>query len=162
VERKLAVLLGIPMNGLDPALSELATKSGGRRVFREAGIDHPLGAEDLRSSEEIEEALIDLRRQRPSLERAVLKLNDSFSGKGNAIFHFPRRGPRDGIRRGLGRGRGASDVEQDDLAQRAATRECPWGSARQLDPRAGSGRAYGAVVSWLPLSRPSRLSARVA
>lgn len=103
LERKLAVLLGIPMNGLDPTLSELATKSGSRRVFREAGIDHPLGAENLHSVKEIEEALIDLRRQRPSLERAVLKLNEGFSGEGNAIFQFPRRGPKDGVRRALDR-----------------------------------------------------------
>ena len=103
LERKLAVLLGIPMNGLDPALSELATKSGNRRVFRQAGIDHPLGAESLRSLKEIEAALIDLRRQRPSLERAVLKLDHGFAGDGNAIFQFPRRGTRDGIRRGLER-----------------------------------------------------------
>jgi hypothetical protein len=51
---------------------------------------------------EVEEALIDLRRQRPSLARAVLKLNDGFSGEGNAIFQFPRRA-RDGIRRALDR-----------------------------------------------------------
>ena len=43
LERWLSVLLGIPLNGLDPALSEYGTKSGSRRVFREAGVDLPAG-----------------------------------------------------------------------------------------------------------------------
>src|SRR6185295_10044452 len=49
LERQLAVLLGIPMNGADP----------------------------------------DLARERPGIRRAVVKLNDSFSGEGNAIFRYP-------------------------------------------------------------------------
>ncbi len=102
LERRLSVLLGIPMNGLDPALSDLGTKSGSRRVFREAGIEHPLGAEDLHSPQEVEEALFDLRQRRPGLGGAVLKLDDSFSGEGNAVFRFPDRCTRSGIRQALG------------------------------------------------------------
>jgi hypothetical protein len=89
LERKLAVLLGIPLNGVDPNLIHLGTKSGSRKVFREAGVDLPLGAEDLRSEYEVETALAELRKERPGLKRAVVKLNDSFSGEGNAIFRFP-------------------------------------------------------------------------
>jgi hypothetical protein len=89
LERKLTVLLGIPMNGVDPKLAHLGTKSGSRKVFREAGIELPLGSEDLRSEHEVENALIELREQRPGIKRAVLKLNDSFSGEGNAIVRFP-------------------------------------------------------------------------
>ena len=48
LERRLAVLLGIPLNGLDPELNYLGTKSGSRKMFREAGIPHPAGFEDLR------------------------------------------------------------------------------------------------------------------
>jgi hypothetical protein len=33
LERRLAVLLGIPMNGVDPRLQHLGTKSGSRKVF---------------------------------------------------------------------------------------------------------------------------------
>ena len=43
LERKLSVLLGVPLNGLDPELSYLGTKSGSRKVFREAGVPHPAG-----------------------------------------------------------------------------------------------------------------------
>jgi hypothetical protein len=89
LERKLAVLLDIPLNGVDPKLIHLGTKSGSRKVFREAGVDMPLGAEDLRTEHEVELALTELRAKRPGLKRAVIKLNDSFSGEGNAIFRYP-------------------------------------------------------------------------
>ena len=91
LERKLAVLLGIPLNGVDPALvGTSASKSGSRKVFREAGVDCPRGFEDLRTQDDVEHALVELRRARPGLRRAVVKLNESFSGEGNAIFRYPR------------------------------------------------------------------------
>ncbi|MCC6130828.1 MAG: carboxylate-amine ligase [Acidobacteria bacterium] len=88
-ERKLAVLLGIPLNGVDPELQYLGTKSGSRKAFREAGVSLPLGMEDLRSPEEVEDCLLDMKKQKPGLRKAVVKLNDSFSGEGNAIFRYP-------------------------------------------------------------------------
>lgn len=91
LERKLSVLLGIPLNGLDPALAHLGSKSGGRRVFKEAGIEMPVGIEDIYTPEEAAEALGDLKRQRPTLRRALIKLNNSFSGEGNALVRFPER-----------------------------------------------------------------------
>jgi hypothetical protein len=91
LERKLAVLLGIPLNGLDPKLNHLGTKSGSRKVFREAGVELPEGFEDLTGEADVEDALIELAHRRPGLRRAVVKLNDSFSGEGNAIFRFPEQ-----------------------------------------------------------------------
>jgi hypothetical protein len=103
LERKLAVLLGIPLNGADPDLAHLGTKSGSRKIFREAGVPLPEGFEDLRSQQEIEEALIDLAAKRPGIRRAVVKLNDSFSGEGNAIFRYPEILSRERIRESLRR-----------------------------------------------------------
>ena len=41
------------------------------------------------------QALAELRRERPEIRRAVIKLNDSFSGEGNARGHLPpARRPR--------------------------------------------------------------------
>jgi hypothetical protein len=88
-ERRLAVLLGIPLNGVDPSLAHLGSKSGSRKVFREAGIDLPLGFEDLHDTHEVEEALKELRARRPGIKKAVVKLNESFSGEGNAVFRYP-------------------------------------------------------------------------
>ena len=88
-ERKLAVLLGIPLNGCDPQLASLGTKSGSRKAFREAGVPLPEGFEDLHTLHEISEALVELRARRPGISRAVVKLDESFSGEGNALFRYP-------------------------------------------------------------------------
>ena len=103
LERRLAVVLGIPMNGADPDLAYLGTKSGSRKVFREAGVPLPEGFEDLGSRAEVEEALIELAARRPGLKRAVVKLNDSFSGEGNAIFRYPEAGGRGAVKEALHR-----------------------------------------------------------
>ncbi|MDX1482077.1 MAG: peptide ligase PGM1-related protein [Woeseiaceae bacterium] len=89
LERRLAVALDLPLNGLDPDLLCYATKSGNRRVFGEAGVNYPLGSEDLHSRDDILAALIELGRARPTLERAVVKLNEGFGGEGNAVFTYP-------------------------------------------------------------------------
>jgi PGM1 C-terminal domain len=97
LERRLAVLLGIPLNGVDPQLQALGTKSGSRRVFREAGVPLPDGFEDLKSETDLVDALESLRRKRPGIRRAVVKLEESFSGEGNALVHFPEREGRAAI-----------------------------------------------------------------
>jgi hypothetical protein len=78
------------LNGVDPRLHHLGTKSGSRKVFRSAGINLPMGFEDLRSRSDLLEALAALKRERPGARRAVVKLEDSFSGEGNAIYEFPQ------------------------------------------------------------------------
>jgi hypothetical protein len=103
LERRLAVLLGVPLNGADPNLSHLGTKSGSRKVFREAGVELPLGVEDLHTQHEIEEVLDDLRGRRPGLRKAVVKLNESFSGEGNAIFRYPEGSGRRALHEALQR-----------------------------------------------------------
>lgn len=89
LERRLAVLLGIPMNGADPQLAHLGTKSGSRKVFRDAGVALPEGMENLRDRTDVEAALVELQRRRPGQRKAVIKLDDSFSGEGNAVFRYP-------------------------------------------------------------------------
>lgn len=88
LERTLSVELGIPLYANDPALYDLGTKSGCRKVFREAGILFPDGFEDLRDGEDIAQGLADLRERHPEMRRAVVKLNDGFSGEGNALFYY--------------------------------------------------------------------------
>ncbi len=88
LERTLAVRLGIPIYGCDPALAHLGTKSGSRETFRRAGVPLPAGHEHLRDARDIAHALADLKRHDPALRKAMIKLNDGFSGEGNAVFSF--------------------------------------------------------------------------
>ncbi len=89
LERQLSVHLGIPLNAPDPDHAIWGTKSGSRQLFRQAGVQHPDGQENLHSVEEVVAALLALRARRPHLRRAILKLDHGFSGEGNATFTYP-------------------------------------------------------------------------
>ncbi|CAN5535521.1 peptide ligase PGM1-related protein [soil metagenome] len=84
-EGALADALGLPLHGARPDLSPLGSKSGARRLARDAGVEVLEGAEDLWSVEEIEAAADALLRARPDVRAVVIKLNNGFSGQGNAI-----------------------------------------------------------------------------
>jgi hypothetical protein len=88
LERDLALALDIPLYACDPDLAYWGTKSGSRTAFRRAGVLTPEGREDLRDLDDAAEALVDLRRHDPQLRRAVVKLDEGFSGEGNALFDF--------------------------------------------------------------------------
>jgi len=88
LERTLAVRLGIPLYGCNPALWQLGTKSGSRDVFHRAGVLAPPGYEHLRGEEDVIRALVDLKLTHPAVRRAVIKLEEGFSGEGNAIFSY--------------------------------------------------------------------------
>jgi hypothetical protein len=85
LERDVAVALGIPMYGADPRHFPLGTKSGCRRLFAEEGVRHPLGYEDLMSVDDVVECLVRMRAARPTVSRALVKLNEGVSGAGNAL-----------------------------------------------------------------------------
>jgi hypothetical protein len=46
----------------------------------------PDGFEHLRDEQDVMEAVIELKRRRPEVRRMVVKLNEGFSGEGNAVF----------------------------------------------------------------------------
>lgn len=85
LERDVALSLGIPMYGADPRLAGLGSKTGCRRMFDELGVPCPVGAEDLRTVDDVVQALHEMRRRRPSLQEVIVKLNDGVSGSGNAL-----------------------------------------------------------------------------
>jgi PGM1 C-terminal domain len=85
LERDLAVALGIPMYGADPRLFELGTKTGCRRLFSDVGVRHPIGCEDLHTFDELLDATMRLRAQRPTMQSVIVKLNEGVSGEGNAM-----------------------------------------------------------------------------
>ena len=88
VERTLAVRLNLPLNSTDPQLSYLGTKSGCRKTFRDAGVLLPFGFEDVDSVDAMAGCLAEIKANDPSARRAVVKLNEGFSGEGNALFYY--------------------------------------------------------------------------
>lgn len=96
LERTLCVELQAPLFGSDPALCHLGDKSHGRELFRNAGIDIADGFEHLRDEKDIVGALADLRKRNPNLRKAVVKLNEGFSGEGNATFKYDGA-PKEGL-----------------------------------------------------------------
>jgi PGM1 C-terminal domain len=92
-ERDLALTLGIPMYGADPRFFPLGTKSGCRRLFREEGVPHPIGFEDLASFDEVVDAVGRLRAAKPGATHALVKLNDAVAGKGNALVDLAGLAP---------------------------------------------------------------------
>jgi hypothetical protein len=84
-ERDLALSLGIPMYGADHRLAHLGTKSGCRRLFRELGVPHPLGVEDLRTRSDVVRAIESILDEKPGVRQVILKLDEGVSGSGNAL-----------------------------------------------------------------------------
>ncbi len=112
LERRLAVSLGIPLNGVDPELLHYGTKSGSREIFAATEVCHPKGYENLKSEDDVSDALIRLATARPEIARAVVKLNEGFSGEGNGVFTYPA-------------------AKTDDAAIRKALRAMQWSSGSE-------------------------------
>ncbi len=84
-ERDLALRLGIPIFGADPKFWPLGSKTGSREIFEAAGVPYPLGHENLHSFEDVHRGLSEMRRAKPGLASAMVKLNEGVSGEGNAV-----------------------------------------------------------------------------
>ncbi|MFI7417592.1 peptide ligase PGM1-related protein [Nonomuraea sp. NPDC049684] len=79
-EEELAASLNVPIYGPATALAYYGSKSGAREVGHEAGVPMARGFGDVHSIIAIDEAIDSL----PG-ERVIVKLNDGYSGLGNAI-----------------------------------------------------------------------------
>lgn len=136
LERTLAVRLGLPLYGCDPALGHLGTKSGSRDVFRQADVRTPAGYEHLRGDDDMIRALVDLKREHPSLRRAVIKLEEGFSGEGNATFSYE----------GAPTGASLTRWVRDELPSRA---RCVAADERWAEYRAEFARMGGIVEAFV-------------
>ena len=86
LEQQLSLKLGIPLLAASPEVLTWGSKSGSRQIFAEAGIPHPDGGYTVRNVDDLIEELWLLWRRQPALKRIVVKLNEGFSGEGNAIL----------------------------------------------------------------------------
>lgn len=86
LERELAIQLGIPLLGVNPDLLYWGTKSGSRQIFAESGIPCPEGSDLVWTADDLAGVASELWEQKPELKRIVVKLNEGFSGGGNALL----------------------------------------------------------------------------
>lgn len=87
-ERELSVKLQIPLWASDPDLAYWGTKSGSRQIFAQANIPHPDGSQLVWNETALAAEVNALWERQPQLKRAVIKLNEGFSGEGNAILNL--------------------------------------------------------------------------
>ncbi len=87
-EARLASTLGLRLYGPPPHLVRLGSKSGARKVATRAGVAKPDGAENLFSLAAVAAAISAIRLRRPDAEAVVVKLDNGFSGIGNAILEL--------------------------------------------------------------------------
>jgi hypothetical protein len=88
LERALSVALDLPLYACDPDRIHYGSKSHGREIFRAAGVDIPDGIEHLHDEGQLVKALAEVKIRNPDLRRVVIKLNEGFSGEGNALFEY--------------------------------------------------------------------------
>ncbi len=86
LERELSVQLDIPLLAASPELLHWGSKSGSREIFAECQVPHPDGSYTVKNTEQLLEAIINLWKRQPHLKKMVIKLNEGFSGEGNAIL----------------------------------------------------------------------------
>ena len=86
LEQKLSLKLGIPMLAASPEVLYWGSKSGSREIFAETKIPHPDGSFTVRNVFDLVQELCNLWQRQPQLKRIVIKLNEGFSGEGNAIL----------------------------------------------------------------------------
>ena len=86
LERDLSVKLGVPLLALDPDLLYWGTKSGSRQIFAESEVPHPDGSPLVWTVDDLAEAAAELWQRNPQLKRVMVKLNEGFSGEGNALL----------------------------------------------------------------------------
>jgi hypothetical protein len=85
-EARLCERLRLSLYGAPVETRALGSKSGARRLARAVGVEILEGVEDLWSVAETEAAVDAVLAARPEAPGVVIKLNDGFSGQGNAIL----------------------------------------------------------------------------
>ena len=86
LETQLSEETGVPLYGPALDLIALGSKSGSREVAKRAGVPVLPGVENVSSLAGLQRAIVSLREQNPGARTVVAKLNNGFSGQGNAII----------------------------------------------------------------------------
>ncbi len=89
LEAELSLQLQVPLLAANPALAYWGSKSGSREIFAEVDIPHPDGSLQVFSVSDVLSEILALCQRQPQLRRVMVKLNEGFSGEGNAILPLP-------------------------------------------------------------------------
>jgi PGM1 C-terminal domain len=86
LEKELSERLQIPLLGTDPALGWWGSKAGAKQLFARCGLPHPAGSPLVKNLPDLAQATATLWQEQQPLARVVVKLNEGFSGEGNACL----------------------------------------------------------------------------
>lgn len=86
LEQELSLQLNIPLLASSPHLNYWGSKSGSREIFEECKIPYPDGSFLMDTVDQLVLEAAKLWERQPTLERIVVKLNEGFSGEGNAVL----------------------------------------------------------------------------
>lgn len=86
LEQELSIKLGIPLLASSPSLLYWGTKSGSREIFADCELPYPDGSLQTFHLKDLLEAAAQLWERQPQLKRMLIKLNEGFSGEGNALL----------------------------------------------------------------------------
>ncbi|PSF37850.1 carboxylate-amine ligase [Aphanothece hegewaldii CCALA 016] len=86
LEQELSLQLDIPLLASSPHLNYWGSKSGSREIFAECNIPYPDGSFLVDTVDQLILEVAKLWERQPSLKRMVVKLNEGFSGEGNAVL----------------------------------------------------------------------------
>jgi hypothetical protein len=88
LEEELSVELNIPLLASSPKLLYWGSKSGSREIFSNCHIPHPDGSLLVDNIDDLVKEIFNLWQRKPQINRIVIKLNEGFSGEGNAILEL--------------------------------------------------------------------------
>ncbi len=86
LEQELSIKLNIPLLASAPSLQYWGSKSGSREIFAQGKVPHPDGISNLKTVDQLLNSIGELWQRKPKIKRMVIKLNEGFSGEGNAIL----------------------------------------------------------------------------
>lgn len=86
LEQKLSIKLNIPLLASSPELLYWGSKGGSREIFANCNILHPDGSQLVYNLDDLIRETTLLLVRKPYLNKVVIKLNEGFSGEGNAVL----------------------------------------------------------------------------
>lgn len=86
LEEELSIKLDIPLLASSPELSYWGSKSGSREIFSQCNLLHPEGSQLVFTVDDLIRETAQLLIKKSHLKKVVIKLNEGFSGEGNAVL----------------------------------------------------------------------------